>query len=143
MFPGSRTMSKRSRHAVACVTRRQLLQVGGLGMVGLTLPQLLRANSQSARGGLDADLEKSCIFIVQYGGAAHQDMFDLKPEAPSDIAGPYRPIATTVPGFQICEKLPRLAKLAGHYSLIRSMTPGDAGHDGGMPVCMTGHSRPK
>jgi uncharacterized protein (DUF1501 family) len=122
------------------LTRRQLLQVGGLGMVGLTLPRLLQANSASASRSGD---EKSCIFIVQYGGAPHQDSFDLKPEAPSDIAGPYRPIATTVPGFQICEKLPRLAKLAKHYSLIRSMTHGDGGHDGGMHICMTGNSRPK
>jgi hypothetical protein len=109
-------------------------------MVGLTLPQLLLANSPN-RGG--SNEEKSCIFIVQYGGAPHQDTFDLKPEAPQDIAGPYQPIATTVPGLQICEKLPRLARQAKHFSLIRSMTHGDGGHDGGMHICMTGHSRPK
>src|SRR5206468_8662957 len=56
--------------------------------------------------------------------------------------GPYRPIATRVPSVQICEKLPRLAQLADRYCLIRSMTHGNGGHDGGMHVCMTGHSNP-
>jgi hypothetical protein len=71
-------------------------------MLGLTLPELLLANTSSRR----ASTEKSCIFIVQYGGAPHQDMFDMKPEAPVEIRGLYEPISTTVPGMQICEKLP-------------------------------------
>ena len=133
---GSRRRNDRSPGGL---TRRRLLQVGGVGMLGLSLPDLLRANSSSAGSGE----EKSCIFIVQYGGAPHQDMFDLKPSAPSDIRGPYRPISTTVPGMQIGEKLPQLAKLAGQFALIRSMTHSNGGHDGGMHVAMTGHSQPK
>lgn len=122
------------------ITRRQLLQAGGIGVLGLGLPELLRANAtapRSARGS-----ERSCIFIVQYGGASHIDSWDLKPNAPEEIRGPYRPIATSVPGIQIGELMPRLAGLADRYCLIRSMTHGNSGHDGGMHVCMTGHSRP-
>jgi hypothetical protein len=120
--------------------RRQLLQVGSLGWLGLGLPALLQA--RSTPGARRRSGEKSCIFIVQYGGASHHDTFDLKPDAPVDIRGPYKPIATTVPGFRVCELLPRLARLAHRYCVIRSMTHGNGGHDGGMHVCMTGHSSP-
>jgi hypothetical protein len=116
------------------LTRRQLLQLGGVGMLGLSLPQLLYANASSRA--------KSCIFIVQYGGASHHDSWDLKPDAPDDIRGPYRPIATNVPGIQIGELLPKLASMAHRYTLIRSMTHANGGHDGGMHICMTGHSVP-
>jgi uncharacterized protein (DUF1501 family) len=123
------------------VTRRQLLQVGGLGLLGLGLPQFLRA-SASAAGAGRRRRETSCIFIVQYGGASHIDSLDLKPTAPVDVRGPYRPIATNVAGVRVGELLPRLARLADHYCLVRSMTHGNGGHDGGMHVCMTGHSNP-
>jgi hypothetical protein len=112
--------------------------VGGIGLLGLGLPEFLQARgSDRARGS-----ERSCIFIVQYGGASHIDSWDLKPDAPQDIRGPYRPIASSSPGTRICELFPRLAHLADRYCLIRSMTHGDAGHDGGMHVCMTGQSNP-
>jgi uncharacterized protein (DUF1501 family) len=116
------------------MTRRRLLQVGGIGVLGLSLPQLLRAAETKS--------EMSCIFIVQYGGCSHLDSFDLKPDAPEEIRGPYKPIATSVPGVRIGDLLPRLASMAHRFCLIRSMTHGDGGHDGGMHVCMTGHSRP-
>jgi uncharacterized protein (DUF1501 family) len=129
------------RPAERLLDRRQLLQVGGIGLLGLGLPQFLRAASTAEpRGARNA--EKSCIFIVQYGGASHLDTWDLKPDAPSEIRGPYRPIATSVPGFRICELLPRLARLADRYCVVRSMTHGNGGHDGGMHICMTGHSSP-
>src|SRR5437867_2837210 len=91
------------------LSRRQLLQVGGIGMLGLGLPQLLQARAPGSTGGPRGG-ERSCIFIVQYGGASHIDSWDLKPDAPTEIRGPYRPIATSVPGFRICELLPRLAR---------------------------------
>ena len=116
--------------------RRQLLQVGGIAALGLGLPQLLHARAQRRSA------EKSCIFIVQYGRASHIDSLDLKPEAPDDIRGPYKPIATSVPGVRIGELLPRLARLADRFGLVRSMTHGNGGHDGGMHICMTGHSVP-
>src|SRR6266498_3257950 len=127
--------------AYSSVSRRQLLQLGGVGMLGLGLPDLLHAGVAPA--GSRRGPEKSCIFIVQYGGASHHDSWDLKPDAPEDIRGPYRPIATRVSGLRIGELLPRLARLADRYCLVRSMTHHNGGHDGGMHVCMTGHSNPK
>jgi hypothetical protein len=122
------------------LTRRRLLQVGAVGALGLGLPELLRARAPVAgrRGP-----EKSCIFIVQYGGASHHDSWDLKPDAPADIRGPYKPVATSVPGVRVGELLPRLARMADCYCLVRSMTHGNGGHDGGMHVAMTGHSQPR
>ncbi len=122
------------------LTRRQLLQVGGIGVLGLGLPELLQARAPVTTGPRGS--EKSCIFIVQYGGASHIDSLDPKPDAPTDVRGPYRPIATRVPGVPIGELLPRLARLSDQYCLVRSMTHGNGGHDGGMHVCMTGHSQP-
>ena len=75
-------------------------------MGGLALPQLLRADAAS---GLRRS-HKSVIMIYLVGGPPHQDMFDLKPLAPKEVAGPWRPIATNVPGFEICEAFPRLAR---------------------------------
>jgi hypothetical protein len=123
------------------ISRRQLLQIGGIGALGLGLPDLLRASAPGSPGRHRRD--KSCIFIVQYGGASHIDSLDPRPDAPQDIRGPYRPITTRVPGVHLGELLPRLAKLADHYCVVRSMSHGNGGHDGGMHVCMTGHSAPK
>jgi hypothetical protein len=126
--------------AAANITRRELLQVGGIGVLGLGLPQLLEAGVAGGQGGRVAD--RSCIFIVQYGGCSHIDSFDPKPQAPEGIRGPYKPISTSVPGVRLTEMLPRLARLAHRFCLVRSMRHGDGGHDGGMHTCMTGHSRP-
>ncbi|HKI38156.1 MAG TPA: DUF1501 domain-containing protein [Gemmataceae bacterium] len=129
---------KRISHAI---NRRELLQIGGVGAIGLGLPELLRAGAPAASGRRST--ARSCIFIVQYGGASHIDSFDPRPDAPPEMRGPYKPIATNVPGVRLGELLPRLAKLADRYCLVRSMTHGNGGHDGGMHVCMTGHSVPK
>jgi hypothetical protein len=123
-------------------TRRQMLQAGGIGILGLGLPELLWARAPAAQPRLLRGGERSCIFIVQYGGASHLDSWDLKPDAPQDIRGPYRPIATSVPGVRVGELLPRLARLANRYCLVRSMSHRNGGHDGGMHICMTGHSNP-
>jgi Protein of unknown function (DUF1501) len=125
------------------VSRRRLLQVGGLGMLGLNLPQFLQARESLSRSRERGGPEKSCIFVVQYGGASHLDTWDLKPDAPDGIRGPYKPIRTSVPGIQMGELLPRLARLANQCCLIRSMSHNSGGHDDGMHVCLTGHSRPE
>jgi hypothetical protein len=101
------------------LTRRQLLQVGGLSMLGLGLPDAVRARDTGYQAPVS---DKSCIFIVLGGGPSHVDLWDLKPEATSEIRGPYKPIATTMPGVRVNELQPRLAKLSQHYTLIRSMT---------------------
>jgi hypothetical protein len=122
------------------MTRRRLLQVGGIGLLGLGLPGFLQARAAPASRRRPA--ERSCIFIVQYGGASHIDSLDPKPDAPEAVRGPYRPIATSIPGIRVGELLPRLARLADRYCLIRSMSHRNPGHDGGMHVAMTGHSNP-
>ncbi|MCC7374223.1 MAG: DUF1501 domain-containing protein [Verrucomicrobiales bacterium] len=107
------------------VTRRNFLRIGALGIGGLALPNLLRAESAS---GIRRS-HKAVIMIFLPGGPSHQDMFDLKMDAPSEIRGEFRPIATSVPGIQICEHLPLLAKQADRYSIIRSMVGAEDRHD--------------
>jgi len=124
------------------LTRRGLLRIGGLGMLGLSLPDLLMARDSSRNQNAGSSRDVSCIFVVQYGGASHIDTWDPKPDAPDGIRGPYKPIPTTVPGLRFCELLPGLARLAQHCCLIRSMTHRTGDHDGGMHVCLTGISRP-
>lgn len=106
------------------LSRRSFLQVGSLALGGLTLPQLLRAESPSARSS-----KKSVILIYLVGGPPHQDMFDLKPNAPKEIAGPWKPIATNVTGIQICEAFPRLAGMMDKLAIIRSLVGNQADHD--------------
>jgi hypothetical protein len=119
--------------------RRNFLKIGALGLGGLTLPKLLQA--ESAAGVRTS--QKSVIMIYLVGGPPHQDMFDLKPNAPREIAGPWRPIATNVNGMQICEAFPNLAKNADKLAVIRSLVGNQAGHDA--IQVFNGHhpSRPK
>src|SRR5262245_28553657 len=100
-FPLSGKELLMNRHSSHVLTRRRLLQVGGLGIVGLGLPELLWANAGGPKENPNPRAEKSCIFIFQYGGASHIDSLDLKPQAPEGVRGPYKPIATSVPGIQI------------------------------------------
>ena len=125
------------------LTRRQLLQAGGAAALAMGVPGTVAASVDAERGLRGVAAEKSCIFVLLCGGPSHLDTWDLKPDAPDDIRGPYRPIATSAPGVHICELLPRLARLANRYCIVRSMTHGNGGHDGGMHICMTGHSLPK
>ena len=105
--------------------RRGFLQAGALTLGGLNLPNLLRAEAASGVGSSN----KSVILIYLVGGPPHQDMFDLKPNAPKDIAGPWKPIATRVNGIQICEAFPKLAGLMDKMSIIRSLVGNQADHD--------------
>jgi hypothetical protein len=122
------------------ISRRQLIQLGGVGMLGLGLPQLLQASASASRPGRGS--EKSCIFIFQYGGLSQLDSWDLKPSAPDTIRGPYKSIATAVPGTQICELLPRLAPLADRYCLLRSLTHREATHEPAQHISLSGQSAP-
>jgi len=97
------------------LSRRTFLQVGGLALGGLTLPQLLQA--ESTRGKSD----RSVILVYLSGGLAHQDTFDLKPNAPAEVRGEFKPIDTNVPGVQIGELLPRLSRCMDKVALIRSI----------------------
>src|SRR5437667_181397 len=107
------------------LSRRRFLKIGSLGVGGLTLPGLLRAE---AAAGVRSS-HKSVILIYLVGGPPHQDMFDLKPNAPQEFAGPWRPIATNVPDMQICEAFPRLATMADKLTIVRSLVGNQADHD--------------
>src|SRR5262245_57607035 len=98
-------------------TRRELLTIGALGVGGLALPDLLRAE---ARAGVRQS-KKAIIMIYMCGAPPHQDMYDLKTEAPAEIRGEFQPIATNVPGIQICEHLPRMSRWMHRIALIRSL----------------------
>ena len=127
-------------HPRTLLNRRALVQLGGISALGLGLPELLRGSPGALRARHGAP--KSCIFIVQYGGCSQIDSFDMKPDAPAEIRGPFKAVQTRVPGTRVCEHLPRLARLADRYCLVRSMTHTNPGHDGGMHVAMTGHAQP-
>jgi hypothetical protein len=118
------------------VTRRALLRAGALGLTGLTLPRILAAEgaTKSRRRA------RSCIFILLNGGSAQLDTFDLKPDAPSGIRGPYRPIATSAPGVYICEKLPRLARCMHECTVVRSMHHHLSAHNTGAAYMLSGHA---
>lgn len=100
------------------VSRRDLLRVGALSALGLSLPRLLRLEAQAAAA--DKARARSVILVFLGGGLSHHDSFDLKPEAPEEIRGTYQPIATTVPGLRIGELLPRMARVMHRVALVRS-----------------------
>lgn len=110
------TLLGRSHRYCDGLSRRSFLQVGSLLMGGLTLPDLLRAEQRSGSRS-----HKSVIMIYLTGGLAHQDSFDMKPNAPREAKGEFNPIDTNVPGVQICELMPNLAAMADKYALLRSI----------------------
>lgn len=114
--------------------RREFLRVGTLGPIGLSLGDYLKLSAGQERPATD----KSCIMIVLDGGAPQHETFDMKPEAPSDVAGSFRPIPTNVPGIQICEHLPLTARQADKYAILRSVYGDTAIHFTGVYYLMTG-----
>ncbi|MGD9855176.1 MAG: DUF1501 domain-containing protein [Planctomycetaceae bacterium] len=123
------------------LSRRDLLQVGGLGLMGVTLPRLLAAGEERA-GGDPEPRADACIILFLNGGPSHLDMWDPKPDAPDGIRGEFRPIATSLPGYQMSEMLPRLAQLARRATIVRSMHHGvNNAHAAAVYASMTGHDR--
>ena len=132
------------KHGYACdsfsrcaLSRRDLLRVGGMGLLGLNMPTLLRASEQTSK---IAPKAKSVIFLFQWGGPSHVDMFDMKPDAPREIRGPYKPIATSADGIQICEHLPNVAKIMDKVTLVRSVHHTMNNHNSAGYYALTGHS---
>ena len=119
-------------------TRRDFLAVGGFsfGMGGLSLASVLRAEDQANAGFSNSRRHKSLINIFLAGGPPHQDLWDLKPDAPSEIRGEFRPISTNVPGIEICEVFPQLAKRMDRCAIIRSVVGCEGAHAGFQ--CLTG-----
>ena len=121
------------------MTRRDWLRVGFLGLGGLTLGDLARLQAQGAAESRDT----SVILLFAHGGPSHLETYDLKPDAPDDIRGPYNPIQTNVNGIQVCEHLPKHARTAHRFSLIRSCTHDEADHFAGHRRFLSGYGRLK
>jgi hypothetical protein len=130
-------VSRAQAHMCNGVTRRDFLQVGTLGAIGLGLPQYLAAREQQA---IDPKKDRrSAIMIFNLGAPSQLDTFDMKPEAPVEIRGPFRTISTVSPDIQLSEILPRHAKIADKFSLVRScFHRGAAVHDSGWQIMQTG-----
>ena len=134
-------------HDFACsgfhraMTRRHALKVGGLGLLGLAMPQMLRAEALASAVKLKARA-KSGIFLFQWGGPSHIDMFDMKPDAPEGIRGPYKPISSKADGIQVSERLPKTAQIMDKVTLIRSMTHTMKNHNSAGYYALTGHAPP-
>ena len=118
------------------LTRRDFLHAGVLGMMGFALTDWMALKAQGAVAQ-DNDLNVIQLFLV--GGPSQLDTWDMKPDAPAEIRGPYKPIKTNVPGMEICEVFPRMAKIADKYALVRSLYHTAAAvHDTGHQLMQTG-----
>jgi hypothetical protein len=132
-----------NKHSFACMafdharlSRRHLLKIGGLGLLGMSLPGLLQAaGARRARA-------KSVVFLHQWGGPSHVDTFDMKPNAPAEIRGEFRPISSTAPGIPVCERLPRMAKVMDRVCLLRSLHHVMKNHNTAGYYSLTGHTPP-
>lgn len=137
----------RNFFTAAPMGRREVLRAGALSLAGLDLPMWFQANSaaraeaQSVAGAKPR--AKACIFLFMWGGPAQQDTWDVKPNAPVEYRGEFQPIATKLPGFQICEHLPQLAQRADQLAIIRSMTHGDVDHTTATHFPLTGRGVPR
>ncbi|HEX8309847.1 MAG TPA: DUF1501 domain-containing protein, partial [Chthoniobacteraceae bacterium] len=123
------------------MSRRHALKVGGLGLLGLTMPGILRAEAAPTAGKIKARA-KSVIFLFQFGGPSHIDMFDMKPEAVEGIRGPYKPISSKADGIQVSERLPKTAKVMDQVTLIRSVHHTMNNHNSAAYYALTGHAPP-
>jgi Protein of unknown function (DUF1501) len=135
------------RHPVGFV-RREFIQAGFSGLLGLALPDLLAARALAGRRPAASDSQaarpraKSVILVFLTGGLSHIDSLDMKPEAPDGIRGDFRPIATQVPGIFVCEHLPRLAARADLLAIVRSLAHRYTNHLNATHEVLTGHSQP-
>ena len=118
------------------ISRRQMLQVGALGTLGLSLPMVLRAEADS---GLKVRA-KSVIFLHQFGGVPQQDTFDMKPNAPVELRGEFKPIASSVPGLDVCELLPRVSRIMNYMTVVRTVNHRTGAHNSAAYYSLTGHT---
>src|SRR4051812_5135329 len=110
-------------HPDGPIDRRTFLVAGGLGFCGLLPPTRARGGQDPAR----RRPARSTILVWLSGGASHIDTWDMKPDAPADFRGEFRPVATSAPGLLLCEPLPRLAGQAHHLAVVRSLGHADRG----------------
>jgi hypothetical protein len=130
-------------HKDLAFTRRDILQLGALGVCGLALPELFEARSAQpatvpARASRRLPRARSCIIIFQQGGPSHHDTFDMKPAAPAEIRGEFRPVATRVSGYHVCEHMPLTARQAHRFAVVRSVHHNDPQHNNAGYATLTG-----
>ncbi|WP_437186901.1 DUF1501 domain-containing protein [Planctomicrobium sp. SH668] len=122
-------------------TRREALQVGAIGILGLGMNHLTGLREASAVGGVGSSgRARSCIFVFLSGGLSQLESFDMKPSAPENIRGEFKPCSTKTPGLQICEHLPKLAERSEMWAVCRSLTHPSNDHTAGHHIMLTGHS---
>src|SRR6516162_1157372 len=126
------------RHTIG-ITRREALQVGYSGLLGIGLSSALAGRAQASNAKRKP---KSMILVFLTGAASHIDTFDMKPDAPAEVRGEFKPIATNVSGLHICEHLPRLAQRADKYALIRSLSHRENNHLVATHHLLTGNQQP-
>jgi hypothetical protein len=130
--------------AAQITSRREILRAGGLGLLGLNLPTLLQARERSASTGSSGfGRAKACILLFMWGGPAQQETWDLKPDAPEQVRGEFRPIATNVPGTRISEHFPLLARRVDKLAIIRSVHHADVNHTTATHELLTGRPIPR
>ena len=129
-------LSHGSHRSCDGVRRRDVLRVGALSALGLSLPGFLRARAEAATG---PDKDVSCILLWLQGGISHIDSFDPKPEAPAEVRGEFGVIPTNVPGIDLCDPLPTLARHQDKYSILRSLNPKNGSHGVADAYMLTGH----
>lgn len=133
------TTPKRQNRCPGTLQRRDFLRLGLAGLGGLGLADLLRMEARAGAIGKAAPSQKSMIVLWLWGGPSHMETFDLKPDAPVEYRGEFRPIPTNVPGIEISEHLPRLAKLADKFAIIRSCHHNSPGHVNSTHTMLTGY----
>src|SRR5262249_29078476 len=119
------TLSDRGPRLCDQVTRREVLRVGGLTALGLSLPELLRTRQMARASSSHRRPARSCIVLFLMGGPPQHPTWDPNPDAPAEIRGEFLPTATTVPGLQISSLLPQLSRQADKLCLLRALSTGD------------------
>jgi Protein of unknown function (DUF1501) len=130
-----------SHRTLAPMGRRELLRIGSLGLLGLGLPELLRA--RAATPAKRTGKARACILLFMWGGPAQQDTWDPKPDAPAEYRGEFQTIATRTPGLRVCEHLPQLARKTNKLALLRAMTHPDVDHTTATHYLLTGRGVPR
>lgn len=120
------------------LTRRKLLQFAGDGYLGLNLGGLWQAQAAASKTAAHPKPIRACILVFYYGGPSHLDTYDMKPDAPAEVRGEFKPISTSVPGLSVCEHLPRMARLMHKVALVRSVHHGARLHDSASIHALTG-----
>ena len=127
------------------ITRRHAIEIGSLGLLGISLPRFLQLQALQAKTRSEPAAKRpiqSCIFIFYYGGPSHLDTFDMKPHAPLEVRGEFKSIATSVPGLQISEYLPRTSQVMHKVAVVRGMHHPMRGHDSASYQTLTGRIPP-